>query len=226
MLGIQDTAIQDQLQKQIISELCLFPKQANHLNEDAFYIKSEQNSVFDTMCISIQLYGCADCGRVNITSSKNSESFFKGIEIGLKKPNKLQASNDKLVICYQNGKGISGYIGGVYSDGWISAKIMRPGIYYVSADLLPPSIKPTNINKKNIVKGGFINFEIKDKLSGIASYRGTLDGQWVLMDYDAKNDWLTYLFDENTPKGKHIFRLEVVDKKGNKTVWNKTVTIN
>ncbi|MBI3235970.1 MAG: hypothetical protein HYZ42_18370 [Bacteroidetes bacterium] len=214
------------MEKLFISDFTLFPKQSTNFKEDIFYAQSENNSVFDTLYVSRQLYGCSDCGRVNITTSKLNEPFFKGIEIGLKKPSKLQSPTDKLVLCYQNEKGTSSYIASSYKEGWITGKIMRPGIYYVTTDMIPPFIRPTNISKKNIVKGGFINFEIKDKLSGIATYRGTLNGKWVLMDYDAKNDWLTYIFDENTPKGKHIFKLEVVDKKGNRTVWNKTVIIN
>ncbi|MSQ78482.1 MAG: M23 family metallopeptidase [Flavobacteriaceae bacterium] len=108
---------------------------------------------------------------------------------------------------------------------WIKKERIVPPFRVGKIDFSPPTIKPTNINKKVKVKGDFINFEIKDKLSGIGSYRGTLDGKWVLMDYDAKNDWLTYIFDENTPKGKLLFHLVVKDKKDNMTVWKKVILI-
>lgn len=225
LIGIIDTLPIKKEEYIFQSDYTIYPKKSSSFVEDIFYIKTDESAIFDTTFLSRQLYSCDDCGKVNLSSANNNNPFYKGIEIGLKKPSKIQAANEKLCLMYQNGKGISGYIGGMYANGWVTGKIMRPGIYYVSADVLPPLIKPTNINKKNIVKGGYMNFEIKDKLSGIASYRGTLDGKWVLMDYDAKNDWLTYLFDENTPKGKHIFNIEVTDKKGNKTTWKKSIII-
>ncbi len=108
---------------------------------------------------------------------------------------------------------------------WVKKERPIPPIRIAKPDITPPTIKPTNINKKGKVKGDFINFEIKDKQSGIVSYRGMLDTKWELMDYDAKNDWLTYVFDENTPKGKHLFHLVVKDKKGNVAVWKKVILI-
>jgi hypothetical protein len=67
-------------------------------------------------------------------------------------------------------------------------------------------------------------FKISDNLSGIQSYRGTLNGKWILMDYDAKSSLLVYSFDDRIRPGKNSFRLVVKDAVGNETVYQATLT--
>src|SRR5690606_42039656 len=61
-----------------------------------------------------------------------------------------------------------------------------------------------------------MNFKIFDDLSGIRSFNGYIDGEWVLMEYDSKSASLWHVFEKSIPKGKHQFRLEVVDWKDNR----------
>jgi hypothetical protein len=63
-----------------------------------------------------------------------------------------------------------------------------------------------------------LRVQIKDELSGITSYRAALNGKWILMEYDAKNDELFYAFDEKTIfSQKQELILIVTDRKGNIT---------
>ncbi|MBU2652029.1 MAG: M23 family peptidase, partial [Bacteroidetes bacterium] len=64
---------------------------------------------------------------------------------------------------------------------------------------------------------------IRDNLSGIASWKGTMNGKWILMEYDLKNDLLIYRFDEMMDPGLNTFRLEVLDNKGNMTVYETII---
>ena len=80
----------------------------------------------------------------------------------------------------------------------------------------PPVIRPINVKPgKNVSRQGSITVKISDNLSGIKSYRGTMNGKWILMDYDAKSGLLTYLIDEHMPKGKNTFSLVLTDAVGN-----------
>ena len=51
-----------------------------------------------------------------------------------------------------------------------------------------------------------------------------MDGQWILMEYDAKNDLLIHRFDGRIPAGQHTLRLEVSDHVGNKKVYEREFT--
>ncbi|WP_291854782.1 M23 family metallopeptidase [Marinilabilia sp.] len=61
---------------------------------------------------------------------------------------------------------------------------------------------------------------LKDDFSGIAGYNCSIDDQWALFEYDAKNNELICYF-EKVPfltKGTHILSIEVSDNAGNKEV--------
>jgi hypothetical protein len=62
---------------------------------------------------------------------------------------------------------------------------------------------------------------ISDGLSGVDQIIPKIDGQWVLMEYDAKNSRLTYYFDQaRLMHGKHNYELTVIDAVGNKKVFS------
>jgi hypothetical protein len=107
-------------------------------------------------------------------------------------------------------------VGGKSEKGWVTARIREFGNYTVAVDTQKPVIKPVNISpNKKVSKQSTIRITISDNLSGIDTYRGTLNGKWILMDYDAKNRSLVYTFDENIKTGKNLFVLTVTDAVGN-----------
>ena len=69
-----------------------------------------------------------------------------------------------------------------------------------------------------------IKLTIKDNDSGIKSYRGEIDGKWILMDYDYKRNLLRYDIDEKLTKGKHTFTLKVTDNVNNEKVYTADFT--
>jgi len=112
-----------------------------------------------------------------------------------------------------------------HEDDFIRAQIREFGNYTVAADTTPPVIRPVNVGQnKNIGKQQDLRFKISDNLSGIQSYRGTLNGRWILMDFDAKSGLLIYTFDDRIKQGRTNFRLIVKDAVGNETVYEATLT--
>jgi hypothetical protein len=106
--------------------------------------------------------------------------------------------------------------GGTWENGYVSAQIREFGDYCILIDTIPPEIKPINVSEnKNLQNQQSIRIKITDELSGIDTYRGTLNGNWILMEYDAKNDLLIYNFDDRLTKGQNIFDLEVADERKN-----------
>ena len=62
-----------------------------------------------------------------------------------------------------------------------------------------------------------LRFKIKDDLSGIAAYRGEVDGKWCLFSYDPRVDLLQCSLDEPVfePGRVHDVKITVEDKTGN-----------
>jgi len=111
---------------------------------------------------------------------------------------------------------------GKFDDGWVEGNIRTLGSYALAVDTIPPKIVPVIIADKNKQKdAASLKYKITDNLSGIDSFRGTIDGNWVLFEYDLKNNLISYTFDKTRFQfGKnHSLHLEVVDYKGNSSVY-------
>jgi hypothetical protein len=115
--------------------------------------------------------------------------------------------------------------GGEWEDGRLKTQVRNLGDFCIMVDTIAPTIAIRRFSS-NMRGTGQMSFIIKDNVatSGRTKglrFRGSIDGQWVLMEYDLKNDRLTYRFDERIPRGQHQFRLEVWDSQGNTRVFER-----
>lgn len=104
---------------------------------------------------------------------------------------------------------------GKYADGWITTEVKTFGSYAVMLDTVRPVI--TNVDLRADMRGrqGF-SIKIADNLAGIDTWTGTLDGEWILLEYDPKTKLLTHTFDiHSKAPGKREFKLAVTDNRGN-----------
>lgn len=142
------------------------------------------------------------------------------------KPNGMALKHkEKLLIVRIEEDGQPSSEGGEFESGFVVSKLRNFGNFAVMMDTTAPSIKMLNYDKeKNTFKENKIVLKIGDNLSGIKSYKGTIDGAWVLMQHDNKEKTLTYIFDEKLVKTDtaHIFAITITDKKGN----SKKLTTN
>lgn len=142
----------------------------------------------------------------------NLTPLHHGLELWIKPDSTLNNLQNKALIVNTNRVSQGGY----FEDGWIKAKPRSFGNFFIAIDTVPPNITPLNIHQgKNMAGISKMNFRISDALSGIKSFNGYINGQWVLMEFDAKTASLWYTFDEKTGKGKHTFELIVADMKDN-----------
>ena len=115
-------------------------------------------------------------------------------------------------------------LGGSFKDGFVTTRIREFGEYTIRVDTIPPTINPVNIyHNKNISKQRTITMTISDEFSGIKRYRGTLNGKWILMDFDAKRKRLVYKYDDRIKPGANKFHLVIMDGVGNKTEYRATL---
>lgn len=91
------------------------------------------------------------------------------------------------------------------------------GKYSLVLDKLAPEIKLLYFKDQQwISELKTIKVKISDNGSGIKNYRATIDGKWILMEYNHKNNILTYNFSDKKLVGsKHIFKIVVSDNVGN-----------
>lgn len=124
------------------------------------------------------------------------------------------------IVRLQNGR--RSWSGGVYRNGWIDTDIRELGNYTVGQDRVPPTITP--LNPATWVSKQAIAFRLSDNLSGVQTYRGEIDGQFVLFEMNSKSV-ITYKFDkERLARGKHTLKLTVDDACGNQSTYTYPFT--
>ena len=70
-------------------------------------------------------------------------------------------------------------------------------------------------------------FEIEDDLSGIGSYNGFLNDDWILFEYDYKTKKLIHkLSDKKFTSGTNVLKLVVIDRVGNNATFEHTIKVN
>jgi hypothetical protein len=127
-----------------------------------------------------------------------------------------------LIVNLDKATGKKNAVGGTCSHGWITATPLELGTFTVMVDTVPPSIVPLSIlEKKTLTENSKIRFKISDELSGIKSYRGEIDGKWVLFEYDAKTRIISYTFDKSRMAfgNRHQLSLVVIDNRNNRSEY-------
>jgi murein DD-endopeptidase MepM/ murein hydrolase activator NlpD len=121
------------------------------------------------------------------------------------------------IVSVSNGK--KSWVGGEYDDGWMRADIKDFGTYSVATDTVPPVVKP--LSKETWKEKKRFQFVLTDNLSGVSTYRGEIDGQFVLFEMNS-HSVITYNIDpKRIEKGtNHELRLVVKDDAGNESEYN------
>ena len=156
--------------------------------------------------------------------NENTVPVHKPLEIILLTTGVPQKLREKVFVAGISEKGRKFYAGGKLSGDRIKTTITEFGNYGVVCDTVPPGILPLTIKNNALTDTNSIQFRIYDDLSGIKSYTGWIDGQWVLFEYDPKRSLLFYRIDPErlTLKKRHTLNLVVKDRVNNTTVYKAT----
>ncbi|MEO8149200.1 MAG: M23 family metallopeptidase [Bacteroidia bacterium] len=133
--------------------------------------------------------------------------------ISIKADLKTKEEQDKALIIMVNKDSTFTNIGGMYKNGAVSALIRTLGSYAVAIDSTPPNVVWQNAND-TLSNNDTLLFLIRDDLSGIATYKVTVNDEPIVPVYDAKNDLLKITC-IRFKEGEQILRVTVTDVKGN-----------
>lgn len=104
----------------------------------------------------------------------------------------------------------------LYKNGQVIAYVDRFGDYAITTDNNAPNIVPINSNKWETT--GTITYRLTDNLSGVKSYRGEIDGKWVMFEADTKNSLISFNLDSKYvyQNNKHNVTIIATDFCGNR----------
>jgi murein DD-endopeptidase MepM/ murein hydrolase activator NlpD len=106
-------------------------------------------------------------------------------------------------------------------DDAFSIKTKNLGKFFLAKDEIAPKIyKPNFTDGDNLDEQKTLQVSISDDVSGIKEYNAFLNGQWILMEYENKNNRLIhYLSDNMYQIGKNELKIIVSDNLGNSTTF-------
>ncbi|PIB30018.1 peptidase M23 [Maribacter sp. 4U21] len=98
-----------------------------------------------------------------------------------------------------------------------TARTRNLGTYTLAKDSVAPKIETKNFKEKQWLNNyKYLSVSISDDLSGINTYSATLNGEWILMEYEPKKNTLTYNFDDKILEKKQcVLKVTVTDNVGN-----------
>ena len=169
---------------------------------------------------------------LNLETTKDTISVHKPMW-AVKKPftlsfNSQNSSFSKYsYIAYMLGSKSSIYSTTKKDGDWLSTKTNKLGTYVVKQDSIPPSIRPKNFkSNQNIRNYQFLSLEIKDQETGIESYSGSLNGEWILMEYEPKTNTLTHHIGARTNLQKNNeLTIQVIDMLGNSQTYTTLLSL-
>jgi len=203
-------------------------------NLKGYLFRFDQDKMFDTGGVTLRipayslytdidfLYTLEDDGEIYLSDIHHLHNpgvpLHSSCELAIR-PVKIDDNlKEKATILSIDYEGKITFEGGEWKSGFVHAKVNHFGTFVVGLDTVPPAITPLNINEnKDLTSQSSLRFRVVDNQSGIRSYDGYIDNQWVLFEYDAKNDLVSYAFDKKRLKEKTMHELElyIVDNKDN-----------
>ena len=196
----------------------IYAQQGASITKGKFNVYIPANSFYEDTYLDIDVK--IDTLRLH----KDVVPLHKKISITTDISNYNKTDIDKLYIGRLNYKKTPYYIKTYKKGNKLTAKTKTLGTFVLAVDTKKPEIKPVNfLNKKWISKNKTLKIRITDDLSGISSYRATINGKFILMEYDYKKDVLTYDFkDQIISEVENNLKLIVIDNVGNNTTFEST----
>ena len=190
----------------------------NYLHNPGIELFVPKGMLYDDAYLNYEVH--ADSGDIAFTYQLHDSRIplhgSCGLKIRLR--HHLPVDSTKYYIAGIGKNGNKYSVGGYYEKGYVCTRIRELGTYTIAIDTVPPTLTP--INPHQWGRNGRIVIKPRDKETGIQSYRGTIDGKYILFGKpNSLNGNLVCVLDpEHVKKGKrHTLVMTVIAGCGNQT---------
>ena len=152
------------------------------------------------------------------TLSDRSYPLVADARLSLKCHRQVKDPSKLYVVCHW---GTERFMGGTCNDdGWVTAPLRELGAAYeLACDDVPPQVNPVSL-------GETISMSITDGASGIRTYRGYIDGRFVLFEEVAKSSVVRCNLRQTPirPTGKmHHLKFVAIDNRNNQQTYETQI---
>lgn len=182
----------------------LLPGIASAYQSEKWSVELSDTSLFDTLFLTGQRnYNALTVSNAGVALNNYAKISFTPEDTSFIK----ERSN-----VYRYVAGDYRFVGGVWAGNEISFQTRELGTFVVRSDTVPPKIRLLE-NSKSRIRG-----YIWDAFSGIDSFSARVNGQWVLLNFDAKKGYIWSEKLDETQIFEGELALEVTDRAGNNTI--------
>ncbi len=199
-------------------------KEAHTIKIDGVKIYIPAKSLYKNEEIKIQKSpACSTCETEIYQIGESTIPSHKRYSLGIHKSQLTKT--EKLVWANMSGNNVGSGLTTNWEGDYLTANPREFGEFAVVQDLAEPNLEVKNFsNGKIVTAGDKISIYATDKLSGITQYECSIDGQWALLQHDAKRNYFWHDFEDNLTAGSHIITLTFTDEVGNTTTYQAVFT--
>ncbi len=197
--------------------------QSNFLKNENLYLNLPQGALYANAYVEYNhSEPCQNCLSLihHVGSSEIPVHRYYNLKIKLNA--NYTGDKSKLAIASLKNGRIIDYEGGVWKNGFVEARTRQFGDFAIAVDTTAPRIRPINFKEGSSIGSlGRIKIKVTDDFSGIKKIDTYINNQWVLFEYDAKNNLIfAWLKDLELEAGVQNLKVVVQDDK--KNVQTKT----
>ncbi|PZD77231.1 M23 family metallopeptidase [Mesonia sp. K7] len=192
--------------------------QAAVFDEAGYDIYIPQNALYEDTYLDIRKEGNG------IVVHNDETPLHTNITIGFDVSMYSEEDKERLYIARMSDWGTPYYTDTYKLKNRFTTKTRTFGKYELHSDTTKPTIKPVNFREKQWMSNhSSLVFEIDDKETGIKNYRATINGKFILMEYDYKTNRLVHYFSDNVISDtENNLKIIVLDNVGNSSTFEGT----
>lgn len=181
---------------------------------DVMDIEFPLEAIYDTLYLNTD-YVQDIKGHEIFTVGSRNVPLHKTIAVSLK-PSKSYPKQKDVGVYRIAGRSYT-FLEAEWNNGRVHFNTREFGDFTILRDSIAPSIVPLQVNNQTA------RFKIRDDLSGLLKYDATLNGEFLLMYFDAKSNTLWSKQLDPTKPMTGDFQLRVTDNAGNESYFTKKI---
>jgi hypothetical protein len=188
----------------------------NSFTKDYVQVDFPKNSFYENFYLNL------DVSDSIATIHKPILPIHKSYTLSFNISNLSDSIKEKSYIASIVNKKYFNYCNTIKSDSIFKTTTKSLGKFTLKTDTVNPEIYKCSFYKnQNLKNYRYLSIHAKDKDSGLKTYRGEIDGEWILMEYNSKTNKFTYDFnDKKLNPGKHLFTFVAKDNVNNTTEYS------
>lgn len=195
------------------TENYVIAKKPNNFDLDGAKVYFPTNTFYEDFYIDLKK------GKDTVTIHNNTVPAHRNFTITFDASRYSTEEQKQLFIARLDNKLQPNYASTYKRGGLFTTRTRNLGTYTLAKDTVAPTIRTKNFKEKQWLNNyKYLSVFIADDLSGVDTYTATLNGEWILMEYEPKSNTLTYNFDDKIlDQTQFVLKVTVTDNVGNES---------